>query len=185
MAALLNIRKTMILKETLYAEAGRTANRPVVRAAALAVIENPFAGRFVEDLSPLFDLGLELGEKLMGEVAGLLSGPATSYGKAAIVGVAGDFEHGGALVHPKLGKPMRAAVGGGEAVIGSAVKVAAPGTMIDVPLGHKDNSWSFDHFDTWTMAIPDAPRPHEVVVIMAVADGGRLNARCGKGRAVL
>lgn len=179
------IRKTLILKETLYGEAGRQSNRPVVRAAAMAVIENPFAGRYVEDLSPLFDLGLALGEQLMAEVVGLLSGPATSYGKAAIVGVAGEFEHGGALVHPKLGKPMRAAVGGGEAVIVSSVKVAAPGTPIDVPLGHKDNPWSFDHFDTWTMSIADSPRPHEVMVIMAVADGGRVNPRSGKGRAVV
>jgi len=89
------------------------------------------------------------------------------------------MEHGGACVHPMLGRPMRAAIGGGQAVIGSNVKVAPPGTLLDVPLGHKDEPWSFEHFDTITVAVPDAPRPDEIVVVMAIADGGRLNNRCG------
>jgi hypothetical protein len=96
-----------------------------------------------------------------------------------IVGVAGDMEHGGACVHPMLGKPMRAAVGGGKAVIGSNVKVASAGATLDVPLGHKDESWSFPHFDTITVSIADAPRPDEIVVVIAIADGGRLHNRCG------
>ena len=91
----------------------------------------------------------------------------------------------GAVCHPKLGKPMREAVGGGEALIPSNVKVAAAGASIDVPLGHKDNAWSFDHFDTLTIAVPDAPRPDEIVVVVAVADGGRPHPRVGKGRAVV
>ena len=97
------------------------------------------------------------------------------------MGVNGEFEHGGACIHPMLGKPMRAAVGGGKAVIPSNVKVGACGASIDVPLSHKDDPWSFDHFDTVTVSMPDAPKPDEIVVVLAVADGGRLHARCGKG----
>jgi hypothetical protein len=89
------------------------------------------------------------------------------------------MEHGGACVHPMLGKPMRAAIGGGKAVIGSNVKVAAAGAMLDVPLGHKDDSWSFTHFDTITVSVADAPRPDEILVVMSIADGGRLRNRCG------
>src|SRR5690349_10695282 len=100
-------------------------------------------------------------------------------GKAALVGVNGEMEHGGACVHPMLGKPMRAAIGGGNAVISSNVKVAAAGTSLDVPLGHKDDSWSFPHFDTITVSVADAPRPDEILVVMAIADGGRLRNRCG------
>ncbi len=91
------------------------------------------------------------------------------------------MEHGGATVHPKLGKPMREACGTGEAVIPSNVKLAAVGGVLDLPLGHKDNSWSFDHFDTMSIMIGDAPRPDEIVVVMAVADGGRPHPRVGAG----
>lgn len=181
----MDIRKTVLTVEEIRAEAGQSAVRPIRRAAGIAVITNPYAGRYVEDLSPLFDLGLELGELLMKPVVDLLAGAVVSYGKAAIVGVAGDMEHGGAILHPKLGKPMRAAVGGGEALIASNVKVAAAGAPIDIPLAHKDNVWSFDHFDTMTLAVADAPRPDEIVVVMAVADGGRVRPRVGKGRAVV
>jgi hypothetical protein len=147
---------------------------------ALAVVRNPFAGKFVADLKPLFETGAALGERLMRELVPLLTGPAVSYGKGALVGVAGEMEHGGACVHPMLGKPMRAAIGGGQAVIGSNVKVAAAGASLDIPLGHKDDPWSFDHFDTITVAVADAPRPDEIVVAMAIADGGRVHPRCGK-----
>ena len=99
--------------------------------------------------------------------------------KGAIVGTSGEFEHGAACIHPMLGKPMRAAIGGGKAVIPSNVKVAPAGTSLDLPLGHKDDPWSFDHFDTITVSVPDAPHPDEIVVIMALADGGRLLPRCG------
>jgi len=145
----------------------------------MAVVQNPFAGRFVDDLSPLFDLGGQLGERLMDDAVAQLGGLPVSYGKAAIVGVNGDLEHGGAMIHPKLGKPMRAAVGGGEALIPSNAKVAAVGTPVDLPLGHKDQAWSFDHFDTMTVMIADAPRPDEIVLCMGVADGGRPHSRVG------
>lgn len=176
-------RKILFVKERVLAEAGSPAPEPVSRVAAIAVIDNPFAGRFAEDLSPLFDVGLALGEELMATAVGELDGAPRAYGKAAIVGVNGDVEHAAAVLHPKLGKPMRAAVGGGESIIPSNTKVAAAGTAIDVPLGNKDNIWSFDELDTLTVAVPDAPRPDEIVVIMAVSDGGRPHPRIGKGRA--
>ncbi|HJU19272.1 MAG TPA: amino acid synthesis family protein [Stellaceae bacterium] len=176
---MIEIRKTLTIREVVFSELGVAASRPIIRAAGIAVIRNPFAGKFAEDLKPLFEAGAMLGERLMPELVKLLDGPAISYGKGAIVGVAGEMEHGGACVHPMLGKPMRAAVGGGKAVIGANVKVAAAGALLDVPLGHKDDPWSFPHFDTITIAVADAPRPDEIVVVMAIADGGRLHNRCG------
>lgn len=175
------IRKIVVTRETVFSEMGTAAPRSVVRAAAIAVIANPFAGRRVEDLSELFRAGGELGDRLMAELAQMLGAPAISYGKGAIVGVNGEMEHGGACIHPMLGKPMRAAIGGGKAVIPSNVKVGPAGTQLDIPLGHKDDVWSFDHFDTFTVFVPDAPRPDEIIVAMAIADGGRISPRCGQG----
>ena len=177
----MNIRKTMLIKESVETDSFGEICDPITRVAAIAVIPNPFAGRFVEDLSPLFDLGGQLGETLMDNAVSLLAKTPVSYGKAAIVGIAGDLEHGGAMIHPKLGKPMRAAVGGGKALIPSNAKVAAAGVPIDLPLGHKDEAWSFDHFDTMTIMVADAPRPDEIVLCMAVADGGRPRPRVGSG----
>lgn len=177
---MLEIRKTVVTREVVFAELGKPAARAIVRVAAMAVIRNPFAGRFADDLAPLFQAGAELGERMMQELARLLGNPAVSYGKGALVGVNGEMEHGGACIHPMLGKPMRAAVGGGQAVIPSNVKVAAAGTAIDIPLGHKDDPWSFDHFDTLTVSLPDSPRPDEILVVMALADGGRPHPRSGK-----
>jgi hypothetical protein len=172
-------RKILLFEETTFSEASKAAARPIVRVAAAAVLPNPFAGRFVEDLSELFDAGGALGETLMEKLMPLLDEPVVSYGKAAVVGSGGEFEHGGALLHPKLGKPMRAAIGGGKAVIPSNVKVGPAGTTIDIPLGHKDEPWSFDHFDTMSVAVADAPRPDEIVMFIALADGGRVHSRCG------
>jgi Amino acid synthesis len=177
------VRKIVFVEERVLAEAGKAVAKPITRVAGIAVIQNPFAGQgYVEDLASLFDVGAKLGEALMPDVVRRLPNPATSYGKAAIVGVNGDFEHGGALIHPKLGKPMRAAVGGGDAIISSNVKVAPAGSAIDVPLAHKDDIWSFDHFDTMTVMVADAPRPDEIMVVMIAADGGRPAPRVGKGR---
>ena len=175
----MKLRKTMTIREVIETDGMGRACGPIVRVVAMAVVKNPFAGQYVEDLSPLFDVSGDLGARLMDEAVAMLNGPPVSYGKAAIVGVAGDLEHGGAMIHPKLGKPMRAAVGGGEALIPSNAKVAAAGTPIDLPLGHKDQAWSFDHFDTITVMIGDAPRPDEFVLCMGVADGGRPHPRVG------
>ncbi|MGF1608338.1 MAG: amino acid synthesis family protein [Kiloniellales bacterium] len=177
-------RKTLFIKEIIEAEGGGPALRPVSRAAAIAIIDNPFAGRFVADLSELIDLGMALGERLMPRLVGLLDGAPLGYGKSALVGVNGDLEHAAALLHPKLCKPMRAAVGGGEAIIPSTTKVGSAGMVIDVPLGNKDNVWSFDELDTMSVSVFDAPRPNEIMMVMAVSDGGRPHPRIGKGRAV-
>lgn len=174
-------RKTVFLREIVNTDATGEPCSPVTRVAALAVFRNPFAGRFVTDLGELFEIGGALGRALAPELAGMLARPPVSYGKAAIVGAGGDMEHGGAVIHPRLGAPMRAAAGGGKAVIPSNVKTGAPGTPIDLPLGHKDDPWSFDHFDTWTVGIADAPRADEIVMCLAYADGGRPIPRCGKG----
>ena len=177
----MDIRKTIIIKETIDADGFGEACETITRVVAAAVIKNPFAGRFVEDLSLLFDIGGQLGERLSGEAVGLLVRPPVSYGKAAIIGVAGDLEHGGAVIHPKLGKPMRAAVGGGKALIPSNAKIASAGGSIDLPLGHKDEAWSFDHFDTMTVMVADAPRPDEIVLCVGVSDGPRPHPRVGSG----
>ena len=146
-------------------------------------VRQPLAGRFEHDLTELFEIGSELGKRLAGQAIEMLGSPPVSYGKAAIVGVSGDMEHGGAVIHPRLGAPMRAAAGGGESVIPSNVKLGSVGASIDLPLGHKDNPWSFDHFDTMTVCVPDAPAPDEIVMILAYADRGRPIPRCGSGPA--
>ncbi|MDH3690192.1 MAG: amino acid synthesis family protein [Gammaproteobacteria bacterium] len=181
----MNIRKTVVIRETVFSEAGSRVSTPINRVAGVGVIMNPFASRFEKDLSALFDVGFSLGERLMQEIMPLLSNPVVSYGKAAIVGAAGDLEHGHALLHPKLGKPVRGAIGGGEALIPSSAKLAAIGSTIDVPLGHKDNAWSFDHFDAMTVSVPDAPRSDEIMMVVVIADGGRPNARVGQTRAIV
>ncbi len=177
----MKIRKTVFVKEIINTDSMGEPCDTITRVAALAVLQNPFAGQFVEDLSALFDIGGHLGEDLMSRAVDMLENAPISYGKAAIIGVDGGLEHGGAVIHPKLCKPMRAAVGGGASVISSNAKVASLGASIDVPLGHKDEAWSFSHFDTMTVMIADAPRPNEIVLCMAVADGGRPIPRVGTG----
>jgi hypothetical protein len=127
----------------------------------------------------------ELGEHLMEAMLPQLPEPAVNYGKAAIVGVAGDLEHGHALLHPKQGKAMRELIGGGQAIIPSAAKVAAAGATVDIPLGRKDDLWSFDHFDAVSVSVADGPRPIEILKAIAIADGGRPLPRVGKARAVV
>ena len=178
----MQIRKIATYREKLLAEAGSAAVQPISRAAAAGIITNPFASRYEADLSPLFEMGAELGELLAKEALAQLPGHAVSYGKAAIVGVNGDIEHGHAMLHPKLGKAMRDPIGGGAALIPSSAKLAAAGASLDVPLGHKDDLWSFDHFDAMTISVSDSPRPDEIMMVVAFADGGRVNARVGKER---
>lgn len=176
----MNTRKIVVQREIVIAEAGEFAATPVNRVIAAAILSNAFAGRFEQDLSHLFDLGEEVGARLVQEALAVLPGPAVSYGKGALVGVGGDLEHGHALLHPKLGKPMRAAIGGGAALIPATVKLSSAGASLEVPLGHKDDLWSFDHIDTMTLTIADAPRPDEIVMAVAFADGGRINARVSR-----
>ena len=175
-------RKIWLLRETILAEANNPAPRPVTRAVVAMVITNPLASGQSGSLDVLIDLSPLLAERYYPQAVALLAGAAVAYGKAAIVGVNGDLEHGAALLHPKLGKAMRAAVGGGEAIIASTCKVASAGSRIDVPLGHKDNVWSVNELDTMTIGIEDAPRPDEILVVLAVSDGGRPDPRVGPGR---
>jgi hypothetical protein len=148
----------------------------------MAVIENPCAGRYVENLEELIAIGDELG-KLLGDkcvqALGIAPGRAESYGKAAIVGEAGELEHAAAILHPKLGAPLRVAVEKGAALVPSAKKMGGLGTAIDVPLGHKDAAFVRSHFDAMEARVPDAPRANEIVVAVAITDSGRPLPRVG------
>jgi hypothetical protein len=153
---------------------------PLRKVAAAAIVENPYAGRYVEDLQPLIDasepLGRELGKLT---IEALAPYTAQSYGKAGIVGLAGEQEHANALLTTVFANPFRLAVGGGKAWISSFTKRAGPGTSIDVPLASKDALYVRSQYDGITITLHDAPLPDEVAVILAVANRGRLNARVG------
>ncbi|MBI5444923.1 MAG: amino acid synthesis family protein [Deltaproteobacteria bacterium] len=178
----MEIRKIVTLVEETRKESGRPVDPPTRRAAALAVIKNPFAGRYVEDLAELIETGDALG-KLLGEkaVAALEIRPeqAEGYGKGAIVGSQGELEHAAAILHPKLGTPFRAAVGGGKAIIPSAKKMGGPGTELDVPTHYKDAAFVRTHFDAMPVRVQDAPRGDEIVVALVVTDSGRPLPRVG------
>jgi Amino acid synthesis len=173
------IRKLVTVVEEILSDGGRQGRRPLRKVAAVAVVENPFAGRFVDDLTPLIDAGEELGALLAKRATEALGAPAESFGKAAIVGEAGEYEHAAALLHPKLGAPLRAAVAGGKAIIPSAKKLGAPGTSIDVPLHFKDAAFVRTHYDAMEVRLHDAPRSNEIVLAIVVTDGGRLHPRVG------
>jgi hypothetical protein len=175
------IRKTMLIRDRTETDEMGAPCAPLNRVAALAVLRNPFAGIDQDDLTDLFEYGATLGAQLAADAMDALGAPPVSYGKAAIVGFHGAAEHGAALLHPRLGKPVRAAIGGGQALMPSTVKVGAIGAVIDLPLGHKDEPWSFDHIDTLTIAVADAPLPNEIVVCLGLSDGARIRARVGKG----
>ncbi len=176
------IRKLIVQVDETCMEMGRRIVPPTRRALAIAVIENPFAGRYAEDLSELMDIGEELGA-LLGEkcvqALGITPKQAESYGKAAIVGEAGELEHAAAILHPKLGAPLRKAVEKGAALVPSAKKMGTVGSAIDVPLGHKDAAFVRSHFDAVEARVSDAPRSGEIVVAVAVTDSGRPLARIG------
>jgi hypothetical protein len=176
----MEIRRLTLIKDVVHFEGGLPATVPVTRVAACAVIANPLAGHAQDDVRELVPFGAELGALLVREALALLPQPAVAYGKAAIVGTSGDLEHAAAILHPRMGKPMRDAIGGGLATIPSNVKIGAVGCSIDVPLGHKDDVWSFDQIDTLGVTVPNAPRPDEIVVIVALADGGRPRPRAKK-----
>lgn len=176
------IRKIVLMIEDVLSEAGRPVSPPTRKAVAAAVIANPFAGLYAEDLSPLIDIGAELGGLLAGRcVEALQIAPeeAEAYGKAALVGEDGELEHAAALLHPAMGQPIRAAVSRGAALIPSSKARGGPGAIIDIPLGHKDAAFVRSHFDAVRLAINDAPRAGEIVVAVAIAIGGRPLSRVG------
>ena len=176
------IRKLVVEVEETRIEGGRAVEPPTRKALAMAVIANPCAGRYVENLDELVAIGEELGG-LLGkrcvEALGIAPGAAQSYGKAAIVGEAGELEHAAAILHPKLGAPLRRAVEKGAALVPSAKKAGGLGTAIDVPLGHKDAAFVRSHFDAIEARVPDAPRADEIVVAVAVTAAGRPHPRIG------
>ena len=176
----MEIRRLTTIRDVLYDEGGLPALSPIKRVAACAVIFNPYAGQSVDDLTALVDAGEELGALLVKEALSQLQGKVVAYGKSAIVGVNGDIEHAAAVLHPRMGKPMRAAIGGGHAIIPSTQKVGSAGASIDVPLGQKDDVWSFDHIDTLTVTVEGAPRPNEILVVVALSEGGRPRPRVSK-----
>jgi len=177
-----DIRKIVVQVDETRIEQGQAVNPPTRRAVAMAVIANPYAGRYSENLDALVAIGEELGALLGAravQALGIAPGQAQSYGKAAIVGEAGELEHAAALLHPKLGAPLRQAVEKGAALVPSAKKRGTLGTAIDVPLGHKDAAFVRSHFDAVEARVADAPRAGEIVVAVAVTDSGRPLPRVG------
>jgi Amino acid synthesis len=177
-----DIRKIVVWVEETHLEQGQSVTPATRKAVAVAVIRNTFAGRYVADLEPLMAMGETLGG-LLGtrcvQALGITPAQAQSYGKAAMVGEAGELEHAAALLHPRMGAPLRLAVEKGAALVPSAKKMGAPGHTLDVPLGHKDAAFVRSHFDAIEVRLPDAPRADEIMVAVAVTDSGRPLARVG------
>ena len=176
------IRKIIVQVDEIRMEMGKPIDPPTRRALAMAVIHNPFAGSYTENLDDLIAIGEELGALLGNkcvQALGISPGQAQSYGKAAIVGEAGELEHAAAILHPKLGAPLRLAVEKGAALVPSSKKRGGLGTAIDVPLGHKDAAFVRSHFDAMEARVSDAPRANEIVVAVVVTDSGRPLPRVG------
>ena len=176
------IRKIAVNIEETHQEMGKRITPMTRKAVALAVIENPFAGQYVEDLSQLMEIGSELGA-LLGrrcvEALGISPSEAESYGKSAMVGENGELEHAAAILHPKLGAPLRNEVEKGAALVPSSKKMGGPGQVLDVPLGHKDAAYVRSHFDGIEVRLNDAPKANEILVAVAVTDSGRPLPRVG------
>ncbi|MBP1849193.1 amino acid synthesis family protein [Rhizobium halophytocola] len=176
------IRKIAVFVDETHREMGKAVEPVTRKACAVAVIRNPFAGRYEDDLADLIDIGAELGG-LLGrkcvEALGIAPGEAESYGKAAMVGENGELEHAAALLHPAMGKPLRDAVEKGAALVPSSKAIGGPGQVLDVPLGHKDAAYVRSHFDAMRVSLNDAPRANEILVAVAVTDSGRPLPRVG------
>jgi Amino acid synthesis len=180
--ATLEIRKVIVQVEETWSAAGREVTPPTRTVVAAAVVRNPLAGSYVENLGELEALGAEVAAFLAGRAVAALGTETTvtAYGKGAIVGLDGELEHAAAILHPRFGAPVRAAIGGGAAIIPSTKKVAGAGASLTMPITNKDDIWSFDEMDAAEITIPDAPRPDEVVVCVVLASGGRPHARTRK-----
>jgi hypothetical protein len=174
-----DIKRVLTFVDEVRTEAGQRVDPPLRKVAVAAVIGNPFAGRFGLDLKPLTDASAAIGRHICGRAVTLLGQPPESYGKAAVIGINGEQEHGVALLTSVFGNVMRDAAGGGKAWISSFTKRAAPGAAIDIPLAHKDALYVRSHYDGITITLPDAPLPDEIAVICAYANRGRPNHRVG------
>ena len=177
----LEIRKQTTITEQINKDGERELDEPISRAAAVAVLKNPYAGEWQDDLSLLTEWGAELGEQLTATAVDRLGGPdqVDCYGKGGVVGGKGELEHIAAMLHPELGTPMREEVGGGEAIIPSAKKMGGPGTTLDVPTHFKDEAYVRSHYDAMEVRVHDAPRDNEILIALAVTDSGRPHARIG------
>jgi Amino acid synthesis len=177
----LDIRRTLSFCDHKEVEAGRRHSEPLRRVAAVAIVANPYAGRWVEDLGEAIAASADIG-KMLAALATELMGPykAESYGKGGVAGLGGELEHANALLTTTFATPLRDALGGGQAWIPSFTKLAAPGASIDVPLAHKDALYVRSHYDGMTITLPpDAPAADEIALIVCLANRGRLNARVG------
>jgi hypothetical protein len=178
----MEIRKIVTVVEETNKDGVKALHKPTRKAAAVAVIKNPFAGQFAEDLTELMEVGEQLGELLAAravQALGLAKGEAHSYGKGAIVGEQGELEHAAAILHPRLGKPFREQLGGGKAIIPSAKKMGGVGTTLDVPVHYKDAAFVRTHYDAMEVRVSDAPHADEILVALVVTDSGRPHPRIG------
>ena len=179
--SLIEIRKIATVVEEVFHEGGPPASRPLRQGACLAVIRNPYAGRYVQDILPLMKdlepLGLDMARRLVAAL-GAAPGEIEAYGKGAIVGAAGELEHG-ALWHAPGGYGMREVLGGTKAIVPSTKKVGGAGTRLDVPLAHVDAAYVRSHFGTLEVGLPDAPKADEIVYVLAMSTGPRVHARAG------
>jgi Amino acid synthesis len=174
------IKRVLTFLDEIRSADGCDVAPPLRKAAAVAIIDNPFAGRFVEDLSPLTRASEAIGREICAIAVRLLApDQAVSYGKAAVVGINGEQEHGNAMLTTVFGNVMREAAGGGKAWISSMTKRGAPGAAIDIPLAHKDALYVRSHYDGMTLTLPDAPQPNEIAIIAVYATRGRPNQRVG------
>src|SRR5216683_1578708 len=176
----MQIKRTLAFVDDVTIEAGQTVNPPLRKVAVVAIIDNPFAGKFEKDLSPLTTASEEIGRHISKMAIALLAPhKPESYGKGAVIGVNGEQEHGVAMLTTVFGNVMRDAAGGGKAWISSMTKRAAPGATIDIPLAHKDALYVRSHYDGITITLHDAPLPDEIAIICGYASRGRLNHRIG------
>ena len=174
----MEVRRLITMDEEVLVEAKRRVNPPLRKIAAAAVITNPLAGRYVEDLKEMIAIGEQIGAILAERILKVVdASQIESFGKACIVGEAGEIEHAGALIHPTYGKAIRQVIGGGAAIIPSTKKIGGPGTRIDVPLHYKEAASVASHFDAMEVGLPDSPKADEILIVLAVTTGGRPHAR--------
>ena len=176
----IEIRKIQITLEEIHHEGGPVANKPHLRGSIAAVIRNPYAGKYAEDIMPMMDalkpLGYELAERLIKALGGAKK--IEAYGKGAVIGASGELEHG-ALWHVPGGYGMRELLGEAKAIVPSAKKVGTLGTAIDIPIHHRNAAYVRSHFDAMEVRVPDGPRADEIVYILAMTTGPRVHARVG------
>ena len=175
----MDIRQIVTIDQEVRRESGRAVGNATRRVAAAAVLKNPFAGLpATDDFAELVKISAECGVILTERVLSILAPlHPVGYGKAALVGIAGDLEHGASMIHVQIGLSMRKGVGRGLALIPGNAKVGAAGSPIDIIFGGIDDAWDYDAMDTMTISLPDAPRPDEILLAVAFLAGGRPNAR--------